>query len=163
MATIEMLKERGVLVGVAHEGLIGIREFPNRRIYLTKRCEDWLANSLPLLAAENDAVLSPELQLLARFRQFIRGDPLNFPTQLNFLTHASGIIWELKTADIRLFGGFHLVDCFVADRCLTKKQLLGPPNLYNGVAGEVEHALNALELDPPKFIQGRDLRNVISS
>lgn len=163
MATVEKLEYDGVLIKVAHEGLLGMRELPSRSIYLTDRCHEWMENFLPELPAHDDVVLTPELQLMARFRQFLRGDSLDFPTQLNFLRHASGLVWELKTADVRLFGAFNKLDCFIAERGLTKKQLLGPPNLYNGVAGEVERALNSLELDTPKFIQGGDLRNVISS
>jgi hypothetical protein len=162
MATIDQLVAEGVLHKVEHEGLLSRSEFPNRSIFTTSKCLHWLEVTLHDQKAANDAVLSPSEQIEVRFKQFIRGDCLP-QTKLNYIRHASGIVWEIKTADTRLFGAFHKLDCFIAHMGYPVELVKGPPQLYNGIAGETERELVKLELNNPKFIVGSEIRNVVSS
>jgi hypothetical protein len=139
------------------------REFWDRHIYMTKDFASWLENDLPQMPAANDAVLSPEEQLAARCKQFIRGDPIDQPVHLNFIRHTSGFVWEMKTADLRVFGAFEKRDHFIAVRGIDTATVKGPPSLYNGIAGEVEREIAKLGLEPAQLICTGKLNDVISN
>lgn len=77
------------------------------------------------------------------------------------LTHIEDGIWELKTADLRIFGWFFVRDCFIgsaANLTDTIKQL----HLYRPYVQEAVRLRDALDLDIPKFIPGDDPHAVVS-
>jgi hypothetical protein len=71
-------------------------------------------------------------------------------------------IWELKTADLRIFGWFNVLDHFVGAAADTTDRVK-QHNLYYGYAGETARFRDGLDLDPPKFIPGADPNAVVSN
>jgi hypothetical protein len=71
-------------------------------------------------------------------------------------------VWELKTADVRLFGWFHQFDCFVGV-VIDLKYRVQEYKLYSGYMGEVIRFRDNLDLDEPKFIPGGEPVNVVSN
>lgn len=155
---------------LAHHIEVGnIREFEvdlsrhenrNRLIYLTKECLD-AYYQIPA----GDALTF----LDARMREFVTGKEMRTPEQirhvpnkLKIFTHRSQFVWELKSWEMRLFGGFPQRDVFVADRLDSKDNLASLPGMYNTIENEVVTRLTALYL-PTGFIQSRNIRDVISS
>lgn len=70
-------------------------------------------------------------------------------------------VWELKTADLRLFGWFVQKDCFIVCDCdttLRVKQM----RLYPGYRDQAVRFRERLDLDEPKFIAGDDPNDVVS-
>ena len=105
----------------------------------------------------------PVEQLDDLMEVFCSGSPLTYGWQFKCLTHVAEGVWELKTADVRLFGWFHKKDCFIAavadtaDRIKTHK-------LYEGYGRiEVINFRKALDLDDPKFIPGDNPHDVVSN
>jgi hypothetical protein len=130
---------------------------------------------LPELKARLDATLAvgsswnleetPEQQLDALTSSFVAGEPLAFGWQFKYLAHYGPTpegIWYLKTADIRLFGWFHLRDCFIAGSAgiagAAKRY-----HLYRGFGDEVMRFRDRLPLDEPKFVGGDDPHAVVSN
>jgi hypothetical protein len=105
---------------------------------------------------------NPTQQLDALVEVFCSGETLTFGPQFKPLTHIKDGIWELKTADLRIFGWFCKKDHFIAgtmDLAFNVKK----HDLYGGYAGEVERFRDQLDLNEPKFIPGEDPNVVVSN
>src|SRR5262249_17769795 len=96
------------------------------------------------------------------FVVFCSGETLTFSTQFKPLTHLKDGIWELKTPDLRIFGWFHVKDCFIAGNIDTAFNVKNH-NLYAGYAGDVARERDQLDLDNPKFVPGDDPNVVVSN
>ena len=106
--------------------------------------------------------VSPAQQLDSLGEEFCSGETLTFGLQFKPLNHLRDGIWELKTADLRIFGWFWKRDHFIAGN-IDLATKVKSYNLYAGYAGEVERFRNALDLDEPKFVPGEDPNVVVSS
>jgi hypothetical protein len=71
-------------------------------------------------------------------------------------------VWELKTADLRVFGWFHAKDCFLG-HCADTAERVKEHRLYTGYVGEVVRFRDSLPLDEPKYIPGEDPDAVVSN
>lgn len=157
MATVDSLEAAGVLFPV------GVRiippEKPIRHFSGTERCKDWIANVFTTDPASPDGLEeSPKLQLRNRFKQFQTGKPLVFDIEFHPLIPGEKNIWEIKTADVRIFGFFNKIDLFVgviADYAWRVKTY----NLYNGYLREVESFRYYNSLD---YIRENGVHYVIS-
>ncbi len=71
-------------------------------------------------------------------------------------------IWEMRTPDIRIFGWFPHMDCFVAvfgdDASHIKDH-----DLYAGYRDQVVRMRDALDLDEPKYLDGAEIEDVVST
>ena len=138
----------------------GEQEF--RLIYTSDRLKTWLEQNLPSLASSWKIEESPAEQLDALIAIFAAGDQLTFEWQFKPITPIGDGVWELKTADVRVFGWFPLKDHFigyVADTAERVKQY----NLYYGYRGEVVRFRDQLPLDEPKFVPGDNPDDVVSN
>ena len=123
----------------------------------------WIQDDLPDLESTWKIEQSPAEQLDDLMQVFCSGEPLTVGWQFKSLVHLADGVWELKTADLRIFGWFHQKDCFIAviadtaDR--TKQYKLYAP--YARV--EVVGFRDALDLDPPKFVPGDNPHDVVSN
>lgn len=106
--------------------------------------------------------VTPEQQLDALTADFVAGEPLAFGLQFKSLRHHADGIWYLKTADVRLFGGFHAKDCFLAATCALAENVKRY-KLYRPIGEEAARLIAALELDEPKTILGDDPNDVVSN
>lgn len=140
------------------------RQVRSRGLYLlpSPLLISWLKDDLPALASCWNIEETPMQQLDAFTKIFVAGETLTYTRHFNPLVHHGAGVWELKTADVRLFGWFPHRDCFVcgrADHAERVKQY----DLYAGYAGEVVRDRDALPLNDPKFVPGDDPHAVVSA
>ncbi len=159
MATIVELAASGKLVKV--DPVLGLRELEERSIYLLPRAHKWLAEVLPVTDSDRQTEERPYMQVDTLFYEFCSGQALQVGTRFKALVHVEDGIWELKTADVRLFGWFARKDCFLVSDCDSKFRIkeLGLVKPYCKQAVRFRDALN---LDEPKFIAGGNPDAVIS-
>src|SRR4051812_27179079 len=89
------------------------REHEWRLFYALPRLRAWIERTLPTLESSWKIEESPVEQLDALIYVFCSGQPLAYGQQFKPLRHIRDGIWELKTADLRVFGWFHTKDCFI--------------------------------------------------
>lgn len=159
MATLLELQTQGVLLKA--DPVLGAREQEVRVLYASTRLTGWIQGTLPSLGSTWDIELSPQEQLDAFLAVYARGDALTFGQAFRPLVHISDGIWELKTADLRLFGWFYKKDCFIG-HAANITETIKQHNLYHGYAGEVARFRDLLLLDEPKFVPGDDPNDVVS-
>lgn len=109
-------------------------------------------------------------QFDALIYSFCIGEQFQLPGDFHEMDHRDPGVWELKTADLRLFGWFYRRDVFIVtdvkDATFVKK---GPENvtvtvsLYHGFCTSAVHWRDQLDLDPPKFVDGKHPENVLSN
>jgi len=160
MATILDLSASGNLVKL--DPGLGRRLQEDRMIYLSPQLANWMGVVLPTLSSQWNIEMSPLEQLDAYVEVFASGKVLTYPHSLKPLNHLGQGVWELKTADLRIFGWFHRRDCFIAHRCDTSERIK-EFNLYPGYVGEVVRFRDLLPLDEPKSVEGEDPRAVVSN
>lgn len=159
MATIVELATSGVLVKV--DPTLGWRDLEMRRIYLLPKAHKWLLEVLPVTDSIWNIEETPAEQVEALFYEFCSGQPLPIGLRFKALVHLGDGIWELKTADLRLFGWFVQRDCFVVCDC-NSAQKIKEFGLYQGYCRQAVHFRNNLNLNAPKFITGDNPDDVIS-
>ncbi len=159
MATIVELATLGSLVKV--DPALSIRELEMRCIYLLPKAHTWLLKVLPVTDSNWNIDESPAEQFDALVYEFCSGASLPVGKRFKALIHRGGGLWELKTADLRLFGWFAQKDCFVVSDC-DAAQRIKQVGLYRGYCDQAEKRRNLLDLDEPKFITGDNPDDVIS-
>jgi hypothetical protein len=160
MATLIQLANSGRLFKLDPELEVNEQEW--RMIYTSPRLKDWIANDLPTLVSKWEIETDPLQQLDALVEEFCSGTTLCFGPQFKPIQHVRGGIWELKTPDLRIFGWFHVKDCFIGWRA-EDTEVVKTHNLYYGLAGEAAHFRDQLDLDAPKFIPGDNPNAVVSN
>jgi hypothetical protein len=159
MATLLELVQQGKLFRV--DPVLGRNEMEMRRIFLLPRSRDWLVEVLPIAESTWKIEESPAEQLDALVYQFCVGQPLKIGDRFKSLVHLGDGVWELKTADLRLFGWFVRKDHFVVSDC-DHTDRIKRVNLYRGYCEQAVRQRDALELDEPKYIGGDNPDDVIS-
>lgn len=160
MATILELEESGQLVRV--DASLGPKEFENRRIFLLAETVLRATELCESMESEWDIETTPAEQLDELFYHFMSGGVLDFPKQFHDLQHVRDGIWQLKTADLRLFGWFASKDCFICAYVVNANELKrGLP--YSGYCEQTWFKRQNLDLDEPKFIPGQEPTNVVSN
>lgn len=114
------------------------------------------------MGSDWDIESRPDEQMDALVAIYASGAVLTFGHDLRPLSHAREGVWELKTPDLRIFGWFYKMDCFVADKAGGASKIKDH-DLYYGYINEVVRFRNALDLTPPKYVPGEDPRVVISN
>lgn len=100
--------------------------------------------------------MTPAEQLITRLLQWITGKPMVYDRMFKGLIPASDGVWELKTADLRIFGWLYRPREFIAV-CGGYADHYKEPTKIKDYADDkraVIHARNTLPLDPPKFVTG---------
>ncbi len=161
MPTLATLADEGWHL-LRWEVLLGPGEFDERFLYLVPRLAPTLQEELPTWGSSWNIYTQPLEQLDALTYEYATGQPLAYGRQLKPLVHHGDGVWELKTADLRIFGWFPKKDHFIAVRVLTAEHVK-QHNLYHGLVGEVRRAIEVMPLDEPKFIPGDDPDAVIST
>jgi hypothetical protein len=161
MATVLELEAAGNLFRLDPDLEPGVQEL--RCIYVSPRLKTWIENDLPTLESTWKIEVSPQEQLQAFLEEdFCPGEPLTYDWQFKPLTHIEDGIWELKTADLRIFGWFSVQDCFIGSAA-NLKDLVKRHRLYYGYVKEAVQFRDQLDLDLPKFVPGDDPHAVISN
>jgi hypothetical protein len=159
MATLLELVALGALVKVNPS--LGWRDLEVRSIFLLPKAHEWLLKELPESVSNWNIQETPAEQFDTLVYEFCSGVSLPVGKRFKALIHRGGGLWELKTADLRLFGWFVQKDCFICSDCNTAgrvKQI----GLYRGYCDQAERLRNLLDLDEPKFITGSNPDDVIS-
>lgn len=145
------------------------REQEFRQIYLSQRVAGKLQTEVPLWVSQWKRDGLPLEQVAALTAHFVAGGELIFDYDFNVLSKTkNGIrsyedgIWELKTADVRLFGWFYQLDWFVG-AAVDQAWKVKDHNLYTGYMSEVIRFRDNLDLNEPKFVPGGEPVNVVSN
>lgn len=160
MATVVELDVRGDLCRYDPNLRAGEQEF--RCLYGSPRFVGWVQNDLPNLGSTWGIDQSPTEQFDAYMEIFASDEPLYFGWAFKPLVHLADGVWELKTADLRIFGWFSAKDCFIAYVADTKERIR-LHRFYNGYAQETLRFRTQLDLNEPKFVLGDDPHAVISN
>ncbi len=140
---------------------LSLREYEARRLWLLPEARRWIEEVLPIAVSSWKIQESPAEQLDAIVYEFCVGNPLAVGTRFKCLTHLGEGIWELKTADLRLFGWFASKDCFIVSD-IDDTGRIKQSNLYQGYCQQAVRRRDALDLDEPKFLNGDNPDDVVS-
>lgn len=134
-----------------------------RYIYLLPKAKEWFENVLPMAESSWKIEESPVEQVYALVAIFCKGEPLAIGHRFKYLiSRNTEGIWELKTADVRMFGWFPQKDRFVVSACGFADHVKRH-NLYQGFCVQAQRDRDLLALNPPKFIPGDDPDDVVSN
>jgi len=133
-----------------------------RVLFASLRFTKWARDELPALGSTWNIETSPVEQMDAFMETYASGETLSFRRAFSPISHIRYGAWELKTADLRLFGWFAARDCFVAVMADTAERVK-LHRLYHGYAGEVVRFRDAIDLDEPKYVAGDDPDAVVSN
>ena len=167
MATLIELASNELVVRL--DPALELGELEERCIYVFPHVIDQIEAMMGM-----DSPTGHELSATEQFYEFLAhfasGGEMQVPQQFHDLRHRADGIWELKTRDLRFFGWFHQIDCFVCtDLADATRVKHGPPgstikgSLYHGYGNEVVRRRNGLNLDHPKFISGVNPQDVVSN
>lgn len=139
---------------------LGRREFDEREFYALPSYMNEVANVVPnLQAGRLNAPLSPLEQLDDILHKWITGKRMRYDRWLKDLIPQSSETWEMKTADLRIFGWIYRPKVFVAafigytdDYKWHGKQ--PPKESYDAARDRVVGIRDRLDLDEPKFTAG---------
>lgn len=160
MATILQLCEQGVLD--RYDPTLDRGELAERSVFASQRLRTWMTSELVQLVSDRQVEQSPAEQVDARLHVFCTGGVISYDSHFREIHPISDGVWEIKTADVRIFGWFHKRDCFIGHVGDTKHRIM-QHRLYHGYCGEVVRFRDALDLDEPKFLAGNEPRNVVSN
>jgi hypothetical protein len=159
MATLIHLERLGQLY--RFDPALSVREYEVRRMWALPKAWKWIVEVLPGAGSSWNIQERPEEQLDALIYEFCVGQPLAVGARFKCLTHLGDGIWELKTADLRLFGWFTLKDCFVVSD-IDDTSRIKRSNLYQGYCQQAVRRRNSLDLNEPKFVPGDNPDDVVS-
>src|SRR5215467_15207808 len=154
MATLDILLNRQELVRilVPTDG-----ESRVRWVYGFPGFREWLDVELPKLAPGRLQAADPPLEQVDDILyRWITGKEILYSRQFRDLVPMSDEIWEMKTADIRIFGWMYRPLKFIAvfgdyaDLYKGKNR----SRSYEEAKRRVKKERDALDLDPPKFARG---------
>jgi hypothetical protein len=155
MTTFDKLVEANVLVRVIFRLPRG--QFHERKIYASPECLQWMRNEVPKMVTGRVASdFTPKEQLVERLRQWMSGDPMAYGRMFRDMEPKSDGVWELKTADLRIFGWMYRTREFIAVRGGYTDDYKEPSKTknYADERNEVVRARNALPLDGKKYMEG---------
>jgi hypothetical protein len=113
MATLHNLVAAGTLVSITVP--LDSGELPERSIYGFPEFQHWLSHDLPNLEPGRlRASESPQEQLDSMMYRWIAGKRIVYDRMFKNLMPIQDEIWEMKTADIRVFGWIYRPLIFIA-------------------------------------------------
>lgn len=151
MATLEELVAAGNLL--EYEADLEDAEFPERAVYFTPDFDAWVAGTLAGLVRRKGRNMSPYEQAEQRLYEFVIGKRLAYGSEFHPLDPLTASVWELKVADVRLFGWFPKRRHFIIVRAELKEKLRKHSDYAPHIARVVAFR-DALDLDEPKAVTG---------
>jgi len=160
MPTITDLVDSGAIVKIDVE--LAPRDQPLRLLYGTPQFIEWLQE---LLRGDEPSQrlgqTFPAEQIDDLFHSFLSGEPLIFTRQFRVVRAEENAVWELKTADIRIFGWFMAKDCFV---CVFGNwaDTVKDHDLYRGYRIAIRRLRRELGIDATLCVRGVEPDDVLS-
>jgi hypothetical protein len=155
MATFDRLLEDKTLVRVTIPLPRG--QFHERKLFAYPDCLEWMRKEVPKMVTGRVASsFTPKEQLIERLRQWMSGDPMAYGRMFHDMEPKGDEVWEIKTADLRIFGWIYLPREFIAVRAGYADDYKEPTKIknYADERREVVKARDALPLDGEKYTAG---------
>jgi hypothetical protein len=155
MATFDTLIKERKLIRVTVP--LGRNQFHDRKFFACPDCLDWIRNEVPrMVTGRINSAFTPKEQLVERLRQWMAGEPMRYDRWFHDMDPKTDDVWELKTADLRIFGWIYRPREFIA-ACGGYTDDYKEPTKTKTYADEVRKVVairNALPLDGNKFATG---------
>ncbi len=139
---------------------LGRREFDDRKFYAMPSFVRFLQEILPgATTGVLGAVESPKAQMDTLLRKWNSGKPMAYSRAFSNLKPTVRGVWEMKTADLRVFGWIYRPKVFIAafagfaDDYKSQGGNL-PKESYADARDRVVWIRDRLDLDPPAFVTG---------
>lgn len=165
MATLDELAIAGVIHKVMPETVLTEDQQAFRQMYRSPAVSNWIRNVLPHIVVDGyvPGAETPRDQALTCLQDFLTGkSPDEFDKPPVRLRPEQLGVWELRTADLRLFGVFPRVDTFLWVTSCTKKQAMKNNNDgYLRRQHETLQFIGTLDLEEPKMLYG-ETKDVIT-
>jgi hypothetical protein len=155
MATFDKLLQGGRIVRVKLR--LGRGQFDDRELYAYPDCLSWMKSEVPkMVTGRVQSDLAPKEQLITRLLQWITGRPMAHGRMFQDMKPRSAEVWELKTADLRIFGWMYRPRKFIAVSGGYTDDYKEPTKIknYGDDRDAVIKARNDLPLDGEKFVTG---------
>ncbi len=154
MATFDKLLKDKRLIPVSLKLRRG--QFPERKIYAYPECIEWMREVPRMVTGRLASGFTPQEQLVERVRQWLAGDPMEYGRMFHDMDPRTDDVWEMKTADLRIFGWMYRPQQFIAVRGGYADDYKEPTKTKNYADDrrEVVKAREALPLDGEKFVRG---------
>jgi hypothetical protein len=155
MATFAKILEERKLIRVK----VSLRrgQFHERKFYAYPECLEWARTNVPnMVTGRVGSDFSPKEQITLRLQQWMAGEPMAYGRMFHDMKPNSDGVWEIKTADLRIFGWMYRPREFIAV-CGGYTDDYKEPTKTKDYADDkrmVINARNALPLDGQKFVTG---------
>lgn len=160
MDAFDKLIAEGSLIKIKVE--LEREDLPVRLLYGTPGFIQWLRERLEQNEPSTlGADMMPVEQLDYLFHSFVSGKTMIHSRQFRAIRAERNAVWELKTADFRIFGWFTMRDCFVAvfgDWANHIKDY----DLYRGYRLEVRRMRRQLGIGDELCVEGDNPDDVLS-
>lgn len=159
MATLEELEREKLLIRFRPQRLAR-HEFEDRQLWCYPEVVEWLLVELPkyeAFYAENQA---PQLQARALMKSFVLGHEFIEERMFWKMRPYEDDVFELKSADIRLFGWFVRPKVFVVACCDVFESVHAEKGVHAKHRDSVVGKRSLLPLDEPKYAQGARAEDV---
>jgi hypothetical protein len=162
MATAQELAAAGALVNLITYVDLEEYEQPLRQVYADPRAIEWMTKILPHFVPINHQQddLLPWQQADNYMHDFIVG-VTEFEMAPHFMLPVESGIWELRTPDLRFFGWFWKKATFILSSIEKKEACAAINGLASGHRNQSVRIRESLKLDPPKFVPGSSLKDVL--
>jgi hypothetical protein len=155
MSTLDRLLEEKRLILVTMQ--LPRRQFHDRKLYAFPECVEWMRNQVPkMVTGQANSAFTPKEQLRERLRQWMSGEPMGFDRVFHHMTPERHGVWEMKTADLRIFGWMYKPKQFIAVKGGYTDHYKKPTKtkFYADERREVVKARDDLPLDGQKYVVG---------
>lgn len=131
-------------------------QFHERKIYAYPECVQWMQTVRQMATGRVGCDFTPQEQLVERLRQWMSGDPMEYGRMFHDMRPHGDHVWEIKTADLRIFGWMYRRREFIAVRGGYADDYKEPTKTksYADERRQVIQAREALPLDGAKFVTG---------
>lgn len=160
MATLVELEARGELERL--DAALDPDEQEFRCVYALRIVVDGLQKRLSTMVSKWKTEQTPAEQLDEILYNFVSGNALDYPKQFHEIKHHGDGFWELRSPDLRLFGFFYKIDCFICTD-VVDKNFIGDGAATSGYIVQGKFRRNRLDLDEPKWITGSRPEDVVSN
>jgi len=155
MTTFDKLLEEKKLIRVTLRLPRG--QFHDRKFYAYPKCVNWMRNEVPkMVTGRLGSAFTPHEQLIERLRQWMAGHPMSYGPMFHDMDPQTDEVWEMKTADLRIFGWMYRPREFIAVSGGYTDDYKEPTKTktYADDRRQVILARDALPLDGDKFAKG---------